>query len=432
MEENKDNKYLLNNLSKEIGESKGIKKISTLTEYLSYLKDYLSDNKMYGFRGQPENYNNYVPNLFRDDSYKKNEHYEKNILDKLRSFDTKEYNNDYLITAIEAQHGGLKTRLLDISYSALIALHFAVTPNFQNKINSYDDKDGEVYIFEIDKIVQPTNADLINYYEQLISGEFEQLESRNLEHLFIDTFNKNKRIAAQQGAFIMFCGKKYQELPIHMVQHILIDAKNKKNIRNELKKFFGISNGFVYPELQNNANSFSEDYTNNFYETNIFREDTLDKFKYSVISKFVEEIEITAKYIKDISKKDSKFEKFPRKILESIDDAMEHDKYTFFNISTECNDPELSKINKLIHILTVLEHNRKYDIECFVKEKINNNDSNHKNNSEEIKEKSQELLNSFISSINNLNINLEHYLNEKYKEKISSYDSNGRIEIPRI
>lgn len=71
MEENKDNKYLLNNLYKEIGENKNIKKISSVTEYLNYLETHLSNDKMYGFRGQKQNYNKYEPNLFRDDYYKK-------------------------------------------------------------------------------------------------------------------------------------------------------------------------------------------------------------------------------------------------------------------------------------------------------------------------------------------------------------------------
>lgn len=276
-------------------------KIKSISEYLEVLSDILEPEKKYGFRGQYQEYNGYAPNLFRAKKHLKNEYYEKNVLDKLKSFDPQEYPNDYLITAIEAQHGGLETRLLDISYNAMLALHFAITPHYLLPEESADDKNGEVFIFEIDKLVQPTDTDLIKYYENIISGKCKSNSSRDLEHLFIDNFNKNNRIRAQQGAFIMFSGNDYRELPAHMVRRIVVDGNKKKNIRSELKLLFGIDNGYVYPELQNQVQKICKEDSNFYYNKNIFNNiNDKERIHETITSRITQEMKVASKYIRSI------------------------------------------------------------------------------------------------------------------------------------
>ena len=79
---------------------------------------------------------------------KKIEFFEKNVLDEM-SANHIAIGQSYLEKAINAQHGGFPSRLLDVSYNSLIALFFAITPFYNKKIDDTDKEDGFVYVFNI-------------------------------------------------------------------------------------------------------------------------------------------------------------------------------------------------------------------------------------------------------------------------------------------
>ena len=79
--------------------------------------------------------------------------------------------NSYLENAISAQHDGFPSRLLDVTYNSLVALYFACTPYYRKRESEYDDKDGRVFIFFLDKMFCPTGENITNNYNDLILGK---------------------------------------------------------------------------------------------------------------------------------------------------------------------------------------------------------------------------------------------------------------------
>lgn len=66
----------------------------------------------------------------------------------------------YLEIAIDAQHGGFPSRLLDVTYNCIVALYFAITPYYTESETSHDNEDGIVYIFFLEDIYCPTGNNI--------------------------------------------------------------------------------------------------------------------------------------------------------------------------------------------------------------------------------------------------------------------------------
>ncbi|MBU0923390.1 FRG domain-containing protein, partial [bacterium] len=156
-------------------------------------------------------------------------------------------------TAIEAQHGGFPSRLLDVTYNALVALFFAVTPHYNTRVAEYDAEDGVVYIYQILKIYSPVSKDIQNLYDKLLDDNSilrtNSFFARN--HKFLDHLTNNKRIVAQHGAFILFYGNEFVDFPSEFVKEIIISCNAKETIRKDLERMFGIHMGSMYPEASN-------------------------------------------------------------------------------------------------------------------------------------------------------------------------------------
>lgn len=211
------------------------------------------------FRGECEQHLTAgMPGLFRNNTYKINPFYERNLLYELSS--NKIANGEFLEKAFEAQHDEYPSRLLDVTYNALVALYFATTPYYKNhkSEDETDDKNGVVFIYFVKNIYSASSECINKTFDAIINQEDNQFifeEAFQGNHKFVDHMKVNQRIAVQQGAFILFQGREYKEIPERKYQAIVI--RNKASIRKELNDLFGINTGFIYPEPYNLVSSIT-------------------------------------------------------------------------------------------------------------------------------------------------------------------------------
>lgn len=224
------------------------KKIKNVSEFLGQIDVIIREltygnDKLCVFRGEQERYAvSGMPNIFRDESNKKLseiKYFEQNILDELSSHSMQNKNNN-LQKAINAQHGGFPSRLLDVSFNSLIALFFAVTPHYSKNIKSSDGKDAVVIIYNVDELYSPMSKNLSDEFNELIKGKYNEVRLLNYKHLIIDHSYLNERIVAQQGGFILFKGNEFVQYPKHKQKQIIIDGAFKEQIRHQLETNFGI------------------------------------------------------------------------------------------------------------------------------------------------------------------------------------------------
>ncbi len=193
------------------------------------------------------------PNIFRKDILKKNPFFEKNLFDEMTANKLTD-GTSYLEKAIDAQHGGFPSRLLDVTYNSLIALYFATTPSPNKSEDDEDGKDGMVYIYSFDKLFCPSGKNINTNYNSIINRKDSWLIAHTIfqkNHKLIDHIKLNNRIVAQQGALILFQGDDVCPISNARYRKILIPSTSKKLLRRELKTLFGLHTGFIYPEPTN-------------------------------------------------------------------------------------------------------------------------------------------------------------------------------------
>ena len=232
---------------------KTVDSVSTYIENLRILqKEWCDDNWFMVYRGETEEYSTpCIPTIYRGFALKQKPSYEINMFMAMRQVDISE-SEDYLHNAIDAQHDGFPSRLLDVTYNSLIALYFAVTPYYYKDENSTDNKDGIVYVLKYKEAYSPEAKNTKTIYENALRGkEFISNEHfLSYHHILIDHCKQNKRIIAQQGAFVLFTGESPIPIPYYQMCGIRIPQKAKARIRNELRYMFGIYTGSVYPEVE--------------------------------------------------------------------------------------------------------------------------------------------------------------------------------------
>ena len=117
-----------------------------------------------------------------------------------------------------------------------------------------------VFVFFIDEIFSPSAENTNANYDAIINRDRQwhriRLFLRRTTNL-LTTQKLNNRIVAQQGAFILFQGNDAADLPAWMTYGIRIPKEAKPLIRKELKEFFGIHTGSIYPEIVNLVDEIS-------------------------------------------------------------------------------------------------------------------------------------------------------------------------------
>lgn len=119
----------------------------------SALKDKLNEGVF--FRGQGKDYRQIIPGIYRNMSWFKNESELQKRIEMIAPESFSKAHNSFERLAL-MQHYGLRTRILDISTNALVALYFAVT-------NDKED-DGVVYIFK-----KPDDKESLTAYSDRVS-----------------------------------------------------------------------------------------------------------------------------------------------------------------------------------------------------------------------------------------------------------------------
>lgn len=239
--------------------------IVDVSSYINKVKKYVISNESkdihYLYRGECEIYETSCrPNIFRKNVLETNEFFEKSLFDSMRQ-NYLSSDKSYLTNAIDAQHGEFPSRLLDVSYNSLVALYFAVTPYYHHEPDKFDKIDGMVFVFSIDDIFSPSAKNISDNYDAVINRDKAWLENQIIfekNHKFIDHTKLNKRIVAQQGAFILFQGQDASDLPPNIVCGIRIPGEKKKILREELSLLFGIHTGSIYPEMMNLVEDITE------------------------------------------------------------------------------------------------------------------------------------------------------------------------------
>ncbi len=233
-----------------------VKEINNVSDFLGEVREFVKrhNDEIVVFRGEDKIFDKpCIPSIFRDSGLSESRFYEKNLLDSMRQ-NKLSFGDSYLDNAIDAQHGEFPSRLLDVTYNCLIALYFAVTPYYHKDVEENDNEMGCVYMFHFNNVSSPSAKETKQCYEDIINKKNKILSDNLLfgkNHIFIDNCKNNNRIIAQQGAFILFQGDDPEPLPSYILKGIIIPAKRKSAIREELDQLFGINTGSVYPEIFN-------------------------------------------------------------------------------------------------------------------------------------------------------------------------------------
>lgn len=96
-----------------------IDKNGGVIQYIKIIEALRSDDKIIVYRGETSDHGATAcqPNIFRDGYIDNDEKIEKSILDEMTANHLVE-GDSYLEKAINAQHGGFPSRLLDVSYNS--------------------------------------------------------------------------------------------------------------------------------------------------------------------------------------------------------------------------------------------------------------------------------------------------------------------------
>lgn len=258
--------------------------VKTFLQKLEQIK--YSEEEALFFRGHADFRYSPTPSIYRDSSWIKNEDKLFRELILRCPNDFAQVNSTFQ-TLVKMQHYSLPTRLLDITTNPLIALFFACTSAEEN---------GEVLVFktpktEIKYYDSDTASILSNLSKLKHDLKFEKIGTRTLESLAREVRKEksnfesnikqsdlnsvicvkpmldNPRIIKQDGAFLLFGINQKEpgpaDIPKNFIpsdtERLIINNKEKNRILSQLE-LLGISNGTIFPEIENVASHIKKSY----------------------------------------------------------------------------------------------------------------------------------------------------------------------------
>lgn len=228
----------------EVGEY--INEVMYRLKYLQELQgEYFDEGALVAFRGESKDYENtkLMPSIFRNPEMVEKE---AHIFELIRDYDIiSDGKNEYMDKAITAQHYIAISRMLDITFSVLTAIYFAC------KSKDNKEEDGIIYIFRFPEHYSPHSTYLEEFYRRLIKNEEDILYPKNFK-VITHSFS-NERIMAQMGGFILFPGKEYMPISDIYYEKVIIAAKDKNKLLEDINILFGIEEATLFPEKDKRA-----------------------------------------------------------------------------------------------------------------------------------------------------------------------------------
>ena len=260
------------------------------------LQGTLNEEEVLLYRGHSNEKFSLMPSVRRNIGHIKNEDL---MIRELISSRPSEFidDNSLLEKLIRAQHYGLPTRLLDLTWNPLVALYFSVLGNqdvngrvfifkIRNSSIKYYDSDIARCISNLSLLTHKEKEEIINtrnkgggvqeYFHStklldFVLGEKTYLESNaiKLDDLFstivVRAKMNNVRVSAQSGAFLLFgLSDNIQTNEDGIIEIFYISIKHdSKGYIKKLLESVSISDSTLFPEISRSAQYLSQKYESN-------------------------------------------------------------------------------------------------------------------------------------------------------------------------
>lgn len=251
-----------------------INDVGNLTDFLEEINKIQIKEELVWFRGQCNSNDTLIPSVFRERKDHNKNTYTFNEQQMMYEFmyragqidngvpESKEYAKWLPIM----QHYGLPTRLLDWTLAPLVALYFSLTD-----LNT----DGAIWCINPKKLNEP-----------LIGSIIPPIDYRSTSYLVSSAFSKDKddqcrpyimactcigsylRMFTQQANFTIHSKKLKDLTEIETAQNFLYKIIINKEIKYELSEYLrmmGITDDYIYPDLEHIASSIKNMVTSRYY-----------------------------------------------------------------------------------------------------------------------------------------------------------------------
>ncbi|MBR5712033.1 MAG: FRG domain-containing protein [Lachnospiraceae bacterium] len=234
--------------------------ISTIDELLQFAKALSArhgSNAQLWYRGEENSALTLVPSIQRSERRLEMERFLSNdfYVRAMQIFNNPPAKHDYAHWVALMQHYGLPTRILDWSRSPLIAVFFA-TETYQTA----PDTDACVWVLVPDRLnetegfgrcIYPIDADTA---QEMLLPAFKHLHHNPVledKILACASTDRNLRMYSQQSCFTVHNSLRRLEdiCDDQMLYKIIIPHDSKKSFIESLKAL-GITQGFIYPDLE--------------------------------------------------------------------------------------------------------------------------------------------------------------------------------------
>ena len=216
-------------------------------------KDIAEVDPLIAFRGEPKDYGDskLTPSLFRDSDLIQKESY---LFELYTDYGIMSRSVSNIEKAITTQHYAAISRMLDISFNALIALYFACS--------GHAEEDGVVYIFAFPEYYSPHSHYVEESYSSILRGKHLAYPHN---FMVLSHSSSNERIVAQKGGFIFFPGAEFHPIDSCYYRHINIPAEHKEVILKDLDLLFSINHATLFPQKDNISDVAKERFKKGYY-----------------------------------------------------------------------------------------------------------------------------------------------------------------------